>query len=147
MIFYKAKTYFQGKFDFRDLYITACYYICVVSIYFKEDYRIIFIKTYANEKICKWIISLFLWAKSFCCVVLISLLSENIYISRYLRLGAMWCQYIHINDFISYFHQNWSRCFHWIQFKIVAKIIAINKTLNTVYKFYLVPRIWNVVHA
>ena len=41
MIFYKAKTYFQGKFDFRDLYITACYYICVVSIYFKEDYRII----------------------------------------------------------------------------------------------------------
>ena len=49
MIFYKAKTYFQGKFDFRDLYITACYYICVVSIYFKEDYRIIFIKTYANE--------------------------------------------------------------------------------------------------
>ena len=96
MIFYKAKTYFQGKFDFRDLYITACYYICVVSIYFKEDYRIIFIKTYANEKICKWIISLFLWAKSFCCVVLISLLSENIYISRYLRLGAMWCQYLNI---------------------------------------------------
>ena len=44
MIFYKAKTYFQGKFDFRDLYITACYYICAVSIHFKEDYRIIFIK-------------------------------------------------------------------------------------------------------
>ena len=55
MIFYKAKTYFQGKFDFRDLYITACYYICAVSIHFKEDYRIIFIKTY-QEKICKWII-------------------------------------------------------------------------------------------
>ena len=50
MIFYKAKTYFQGKFDFRDLYITACYYICVVSIYFKEDYRIIFIMSQKNRR-------------------------------------------------------------------------------------------------
>ena len=135
MIFYKAKTYFQGKFDFRDLYITACYYICAVSIYLKEDYRIIFIKTY-GEKICKWIISLFLWATSFfvsCCF--------PYYLKIFIFLD------IHINDFISYFHQNWSRCFHWIQLKIVAKIIAISKTLNAVYKSYLVPRIWNVVHA
>ena len=44
MICYKAKTYFQGKFDFRDLYITACYYICAVSIHSKEDNRKIFIQ-------------------------------------------------------------------------------------------------------
>ena len=80
MIFYKAKTYFQGKFDFRDLYITACYYICVVSIYFKEDYRIIFIKTYQEKNMQMDNISPSM-SKIIFCFVLFTLVSVYLYIS------------------------------------------------------------------
>ena len=80
MIFYKAKTYFQGKFDFRDLYITACYYICAVSIHFKEDYRIISIKTYQEKNMQMDNISLSM-SKIIFCFVLFTLVSVNLYIS------------------------------------------------------------------
>ena len=76
MIFYKAKTYFQGKFDFRDLYITACYYICAVSIHFKEDYRIIFIKTYQEKNMQMDNISPSM-SKIIFCFVLFTLVSVN----------------------------------------------------------------------
>ena len=79
MICYKAKTYFQGKFDFRDLYITACYYICAVSIHFKEDNRKIFIKTYQeNMQMDNIFLSM---SKIIFCVVLFTLIYVKIYTS------------------------------------------------------------------